>query len=292
MIQLKKGNNMKKILLSLSLITFIFLLNGCKKDSMDNITIYTTNYSTEYITNELYGKNSTVKSIYPNEVIKLSDKLIKDYSNGDLFVYNGLSDEKDYAVKMINNNKKLMIVDATLGMEYENGIEELWLNPSNFLMLCLNIRNGMKEYISNSILRKHIDENYEKLKINISELDAEIKLLAENADNNHILVSNNTLKFLEKYNIEVLSLDEKTLTENVINEVKKAIENNDIKYIIMFPNDKLNEDAEKIISNNKIEKLYFNTLTTISKEDKDSEKDFVKIMDENLDILKKELYSE
>ena len=41
-----------------------------------------------------------------------------------------------------------------------------------------------------------------------------------------------------------------------------------------------------------IEKVYFNTLTTISKEDKNSEKDFVKIMEENLDILKKELYTE
>ena len=211
--------------------------SGCKKNSMDDISIYTTTYPIEYITYELYGENSNVSSIYPNEIIDLSDKLIKDYSNTDLFVYNGLSTEKNYAVKMLNNNKNLMIVDATMGMEYENGIEELWLNPSNFLMLCLNIKNGMKEYIDNSVLRKQIDTNYDKLKLSISELDAEIKLLVENADDNNILVSNNSLKFLEKYNVNVLSVaNDKSLTEEVINEVKRQIEKKNISYIIMFNN--------------------------------------------------------
>ena len=35
----------------------------------------------------------------------MTDKLIADYSNSNLFVYNGLSNEKDYAVKMLNKNK-------------------------------------------------------------------------------------------------------------------------------------------------------------------------------------------
>ncbi len=72
---------------------------------MDDISIYTTTYPIEYITYELYGENSNISSIYPNEIIDLSDKLIKDYSSTDLFVYNGLSTEKNYAVKMLNNNK-------------------------------------------------------------------------------------------------------------------------------------------------------------------------------------------
>lgn len=283
---------MKKIFLALFTMLLIVNVTGCKTDSMDDITIYTTTYPIEYITNELYGNNSTVNSIYPNEVITLTDKLIKDYSEGSLFVYNGLSNEKDYAVKMLNNNKNLMIVDATMGMEYENGVEELWLNPSNFLMLCLNIRNGMKEYITNGVLRKQIDENYEKIKLNISELDAEIKLLVDNADDNKILVSNDALKFLEKYNLNVLSVSNKNnFTETSLNDIKKQITNNKIKYIIMFENDTLSDDIEKILKDNKIEKLYFNSLITLSKENKTAKKDYIKIMNENLDILKRELYN-
>ena len=150
---------MKKLLICIVGLLFILPLSGCKRDSMEDITIYTTTYPIEYITNRLYGQHSDINSIYPNEVIKLSDKLVRDYSQSDLFVYNGLSHEKDYAVSMLNNNKNLKIVDATMGMEYESSIEELWLDPSNFLMLCLNIRNGMKEYITNGVLRKQIDEN-------------------------------------------------------------------------------------------------------------------------------------
>lgn len=284
---------MKKFIKLFVLLLVIFTVSGCKKDSMEDISIYTTTYPIEYITKELYGKYSTVDSIYPNEIIELSDKLIKDYSEGTLFVYNGLSTEKDYAVKMLNNNKNLKIVDATMGMEYEDGVEELWLNPSNFLMLCLNIRNGMKEYINNGVLRKQLDLNYEKIKLDLSELDAEIKLLVENADDNHILVSNNSLNFLKKYNVEVLSLANKdTLTDTMINEVKKQINNGNIKYIIMFEGDTLTDEAEKIIKDNNIEKLYFDSLTTLKSENKKTKKNYITIMNENLDLLKKELYKD
>ena len=282
---------MKKFIKILIAIMLILNITGCKKDSMEDISIYTTTYPIEYITKELYGKFSIIDSIYPNEIIELSDKLIKDYSEGNLFVYNGLSTEKDYAVKMLNNNKNLMIVDATMGMEYEDEIEELWLNPSNFLMLCLNIRNGMKEYIDNGVLRKQIDQNYEKIKLDISELDAEIKLLVENADDNHILVSNNSLKFLSKYNVEVLSLANKdTLTDTMMQEVKKQISNGNIKYIIMFEDDVLTDEAEKLLSDNKIEKLYFDSLTTLKSDNKKAKKDYLTIMNENLDLLRMELY--
>ena len=270
---------------------------------MDDITIYTTIYPIEYITNELYGENSDVYSIYPNEVIELTDKLIKDYSNADMFVYNGSNTtEINYAVKMVNLNKNLLPVIATGYIQNEIKNEELWLNPSNFLSLCSGIRDGIKELIKNTVLRKKIDTNYEKLQLEISELDAEIKLLIENADDNNILVSNDALKFLEKkYNdpnsrekkINVVSVDNnEDLTNDTINEAKKLIEADKIKYIIMFKDDVLTDEIEKIITDNNIEKLYFESLTTLSSENKAAGKDYISIMRENLNILGQELYEE
>ncbi len=275
----------------LVMIISVFITSGCKKDSMEGITIYSTVYPIEYITETLYGDYSDVYSIYPNEVIELTDKLIADYSNSNLFVYNGLSNEKDYAVKMLNKNKNLRIVDATMGMEVLYSDPELWLNPSNFLMLCLNIRNGMKEYITNSFLRKEIDSNYDKLKLEISELDAEIKLLIENADSKTILVSNNVFKFFEKYGLEVISVfNDENLTDKTISLVKDAINDEKVKHIIMFENDTLTDEVEKIISDNNIEKIYFDSLTTLSSENQTSGKDYLSVMNSNLEILKKELY--
>lgn len=294
MIRYLKGMRMKKIFklfMCLVMIISVFITSGCKKDSMEGITIYSTVYPIEYITETLYGDYSDVYSIYPNEVIELTDKLIADYSNSNLFVYNGLSNEKDYAVKMLNKNKNLRIVDATMGMEVLYSDPELWLNPSNFLMLCLNIRNGMKEYITNSFLRKEIDSNYDKLKLEISELDAEIKLLIENADSKTILVSNNVFKFFEKYGLEVISVfNDENLTDKTISLVKDAINDKKVKHIIMFENDTLTDEVEKIISDNNIEKIYFDSLTTLSSENQTSGKDYLSVMNSNLEILKKELY--
>lgn len=294
MIRYLKGMRMKKIFklfMCLVMIISVFITSGCKKDSMEGITIYSTVYPIEYITETLYGDYSDVYSIYPNEVIELTDKLIADYSNSNLFVYNGLSNEKDYAVKMLNKNKNLRIVDATMGMEVLYSDPELWLNPSNFLMLCLNIRNGMKEYITNSFLRKEIDSNYDKLKLEISELDAEIKLLIENADSKTILVSNNVFKFFEKYGLEVISVfNDENLTDKTISLVKDAINDEKVKHIIMFENDTLTDEVEKIISDNNIEKIYFDSLTILSSENQTSGKDYLSVMNSNLEILKKELY--
>ena len=293
---------MKKKFICLVAFVSIFA-TGCKKDSMDGITIYTTTYPIEYITNALYGENSEIYSIYPNEVIEPSEKLLNDYSSADMFVYNGLSVEQNYAVKMLNNNKYLIPVDAASGIVPENidGIEELWLNPSNFLMLCLNIKNNMKRNIDNGVLKKQIDTNYEKLNLEISELDAEIKLLIENADDINLLVSNDALKFLEKkYNdpnknkkINVVSLENNdNLTNDVMNEAKKLINDKKIKYIIMFRDDVLTDEVEKLITDNNIEKVYFDPLTTLSSENKASGKDYISIMNENLNILRQELYEE
>ena len=58
---------MKKLKLIILLGVILTTLTGCiKKDSYDNITIYTTVYPIEYITDYLYGSHSEIYSIYPN----------------------------------------------------------------------------------------------------------------------------------------------------------------------------------------------------------------------------------
>ncbi len=113
------------------LLVVSFLSVGClKRDTFEDINVYTTVYPLEYILAKLYGEHSTVKSIYPSGVIidkyEITDKQIKDYSSSaNLFVFNGLTSEKDYVIPMITNNDNMKIIDASLSMEYNNGVEEL-----------------------------------------------------------------------------------------------------------------------------------------------------------------------
>ena len=63
---------MKKKILYLFMIGLTILLtSGCSTDNMDGIEAITTSYPMEYITNELYGKHSNVKKLYPVKTIYL-----------------------------------------------------------------------------------------------------------------------------------------------------------------------------------------------------------------------------
>ena len=287
---------MKRII-GLFSIGLVFLTSGCfKKDDLEDITIYTSVYPIEYIVDTLYGKNSNVKSIYPDGVdvskYSLTDKQNKDYSKGNMFIFNGLSDEKDYVTSMFNYNKDLMIIDTTATMEYNNHVEELWLDPSNFLMMSLNVKNGLLEYITNQYLKTEIDNNYSKLKLEISNIDAKIKLMNENSSKKTIVVDNSSFKFLEKYGFEVISLeDNEELTDKTISDVIRMVRKKQITYIFSTDANNLNKNVQKIVKKTGVEILELNDLSNLTENQRNSKEDYISLLNENIDLLKKELYS-
>lgn len=286
---------MKK--LSLILITCLALfLTGCiKRDSMEDITIYTSVYPIEYITNRLYGENSEIYSIYPNgvfaDVYTLNEKQMKDYSKGELFIFNGLSKEKDYLKSMIGYNENLKIIDATLSIEYSNSLEELWLDPSNALMIARNIKSGFNAYVNNHYLKNELESNYEQLKVDLSNLSAKLNLISSSVDDPTIVVSKDTFKFLEKYGFKVLSLEENgEANDKVINEVKNRISNGQTKHIFIFSNEQTSDTILSLIANTDVTTLSFHNLTNLSEVERNGKKDYISIMTENINLLKQELY--
>ena len=102
----------------------------------------------------------------------------------------------------------MKIIDSTAKIEYTNSMDELWINPSTMLTIANNTRNGLKEYINSTIIEDEIDDNYEKLKLSLSTIDAELKSMVENAKDKNIIVASNDLKILSKYGLEITSIDE------------------------------------------------------------------------------------
>jgi zinc transport system substrate-binding protein len=293
---LRRRKNMKKIISLIFLATVIFSLTGClKRDNLEDIDIYTTAYPIEYITQRLYGEHSNIYSIYPDGVIiddySLTDKQIKDYSKASMFIFNGLSKEKDYVVPMFNYNKNIKIIDTTLTLGYTNEIDELWMDPSNALMLAQNICTGFKEYINNHYLKNEIDANYEQIKIDMSNLDAKLKLMIESASNKTIVVSNDLFKFLEKYDFTVISLEENdNLTDKVVEDVKQMIKNKQISYIFLKQNEEVNNTIKKIQAETNVELVHLHSLANISENERNANKDYISLMNENMELLKNELY--
>ena len=286
---------MKKLIKIFSLLTISILLSGCTtKDSMENITIYTSIYPIEYVTNVLYGDYSNVVSMYPGDVnpykYKLTEKQINNYSNSDLVVYNGLDKEKDYVVKMLNKNKRLKIIDSTAKIEYTNSIDELWINPSNMITIAQNTKNGLKEYISSSYLQEKIDENYEKLKLDFSTIDANLKETVENAKDPTIIVADDDLNVLSKYGLNIISIDEDTITDKEIADTKNLFNDKKVSYIFVKKDYKETKTMKELKDKYDIKYLEIDTLNNLSIDNKNNNKDYITIMNENIDNLKEELY--
>ena len=280
------------------LVLGVFVLSfatGCKKDNMEDIDIAVTNYPNEFLVDRLYGEHAKINTVYPDGVdianYKITSKQKRNYSDMELFVYTGLLEkERDLAGDLLNLNKDLKIIDTSYVLETEYSTEELWLNPSSLLMMAQNVRLGLKEYITSNYLSKKVDKAYNKLKIELSELDADYHLTVENTDNKVIVTSDSALKFLEKFNLKVICLDNDS-TEKDVEEVKKLADDGTINYIFTFKDEKLSPNAEEVIKyNNNIKKLELNKIDNISDNDRDEGKNYITLMNENLDLLKQELY--
>jgi len=284
---------MKKLFL---LITSIFLLTGCslfKSDALEGADVYTTTYPVNYIIDYLYGDNSNIHSIYPSGVnfkeYELSDKKINEYAKSSLFVFNSQDIDRDYAVKLINKNEKLKIKDDSMGMNYDYSVHELWLNPYNYLMMAQNLKNNLNNYISNPYLTEEIENNYETLKYELSKLDAELKELVTDSEYKTIVVDNDLFKFLEKYGLKVISLEEnENLTEPMINESKKLISDGNVKYIYSI-NSESNNTVKTLIDEYDVELLTINNMRSVDGGVTTTNDSYLTIMNNNIELLKKEL---
>lgn len=300
---------MKKIIL---VLLSVLCLTGCfKRDSMEDINVYTTIYPIEFVTEILYGDYGEINSIYPNGVniqlerceencnnllYTLTEKQITDISQNDLFIFNSLLYEGDYVKPMLENNKNLKIINAADNLTEDEfyGLEEMWLDPSRLLTLARNIKNGFNEYVDNYYLKQDIENNFEKLKEELDKLGADFSSMTKNANNKIIVVGNDVFKFLsrDKYGLTVYSLEENdNLTQKTISDVKTLIENGTIKYIYIGQYDEPNETINSLIENTDVEVVKLHMLTNLTENEISNKKDYFTIMNENMALLRISLYN-
>lgn len=280
---------MKKVIV---LLMSLFLLTGClEEEKLDKIA-YTTYYPLEFATNYMYKDFATVKSIYPNGIdtskYTLTDKQKSIYASSDMFVYAGVTDEVKLAAEFLNTNQNISIIDGTKGLSYSSEVCELWLDPSNYLMIARNIKSTLIDYANNVYDEEKIDKLYDELKIKISEIDVDLTMMGKNASNKNILVTNDSFNFLSKYNINVISIKEGDTKS--INEAKKLINSGEIKYAYVLRGNTLSQEIETFIKNYNLEKIEIDSMYTITDEDKNNGNNYLSIMTENINKFKTELF--
>lgn len=274
---------------------FTLLMSGCTNDSMDDIEIIVTNYPCEYVARKLYDSHATISSIFPDGVdinnYKISKKQKRDFASKDLFIYNGLLEkERNLAVDLLAINPNLKIIDTAYVLETDYSPEELWLNPSSLLMMSQNVRLGLEEYIVSTYLEKEVDDNYNKLKIELSELDAEYRVAVDSTDDKTIIVADSALKFLEKFGLNVVCIDTDASLKDIA-DASSLIENESVSYIITFKGLDDNDNVKKLLDDyTNIKKIELHKLENLTDDERSNGEDYSSLMKDNLELLKKELY--
>lgn len=282
---------MKKITKILLLILGVFLATGC--NTTDNKKVYTTTYPILYLTKLMYEEHSAIESIYPDgtdvTTYELTSKQKETYSKGEIFIYNGTTNEKEIAKDLSNSNRKLKVIDAAYSLKYKYGQEELWLNPSNYLMLASNIKDNLEEQIGTKYINEEIDVKYEELKEKLSIMDAEIRSIAKEAKErgkNTIISSSNVLKFLEDYGFKVISLEDYENGSASLSTLKSNFNSGTYKYLLVKSTEQTNELINEITTQTTATTIKVNMMNTLSEEDKANNENYFTIMEDFINNLK------
>ena len=272
------------------LILAIFLTTGCSltKDSLEDATIYTTVYPIGYLTEFLYSDYAEVDSIYPNGAdvsnYELTEKQLREYAKSDLFIYNGLGNEKNIAKDMININDNLLIIDVSNGLNYTYGIEELWMSPNNYLMLAKNIKDYLIEYLESTTIIDYVKGKYDELAEILSLKDADLRAIGKEArenGTNTLIVSNDVFKYLENYGFEVISLDEKTVTESTLNSVRDEFDEGTYDTIIVL-DDNYTDSINSIIGDYEANTIDVSSMASFV----EGSSDYITVMQQFIDDLR------
>ncbi len=282
---------MKKTAKIISLLLGIFLLSGC--NSLENAKVYTTTYPIEYLTKLMYEDHSDIESIYPDgtdvSTYELTSKQKETYSKGQIFIYNGTTDEKEIAKDLSNNNRNLKVIDAAYSLKYKYGQEELWLNPSNYLMLASNIKDNLEEQIGTKYINEEIDAKYDELKEKLSIMDAEIRSIAKDAKEhgkNTIITATSVLKFLEDYGFNVISLEDYENGSASLSTLKSNFNSGTYKYLLVKNTETTNDLINEITTQTNANVVKINMMNTLSEEDKANNENYFTIMEEFINNLK------
>lgn len=282
---------MKKIIKLCSLFIILICISGClKEDKLTNENVYTTIYPIKYLTEYLYGETKVINSIYPNgaEVTKyeLTNKQKETYSKGALFVYNGLTNEKELAREFLNTNKNMLLIDVSYGLKYENNLEELWLSPNNYLMLAKNIKNNLLEYTTSKVTKESIEKKYNELEEKLSYMDAELRSIAASAimdGSSTILVSSDKLKFLEKYGFEIINVNSDNVNTTTI---KNNFTSGNYKDLYLCTTDTKSELITELESKYKANIISVNTMETLTDTEATNHENYLTIMDTFIDNIR------
>jgi len=307
---------MRRIAVVLALIiAVISITTGCNRDASDNainqedkgkLKIFTSFYPMYYITEQIVQDKAEIINMIPAGVEphdwEPTLKMMAQLQESDIFIYNGAGMEL-WADRVIENmnTSRTKIVETSKGLELISGEEDdddhgdydphVWVSPMNLKRQALNVLNALIEKDNSN--EEYYRANYDKLAARLDELDNDIREAAKGFKTNIIVTSHEAFGYFAKeYGLKQIPIrgisPQQEPSPAKLAEIVKICRDNNIRYIFVekFVNPKYSETIAREIDG---DVLTLNAAHGLTKEEMDKGMDYISIMYENLENLKKAL---
>lgn len=297
--------------------------------SNEKLKIFTTVYPLQFFAEQIAGDQASVESILPpgadSHNYEPTTKEMLEIAKSDAFIYNGAGLES-YAKQISESiqSEEVKILEASKGIDleehvhnhageeghesehtHEEGSHEeehtehnhgdqdphVWLDPIRSIQLAEHIKDLLVELKPEK--EKVFNQNFEKLKGELENLDQEFHAQLESLPENKIIVSHAAYGYWEKnYGIKQISVSGLSpANEPSQKEVQKIIgtaEKNGLKYVF-FEQNVTPKVADLVRREIDAEALRIHNLSVLTEEDIKNNEDYFTLMQHNLEELTKAL---
>lgn len=298
--------NRKMKLLYILALAIGMLVMGCstsKNGFPDNqkLNVVTSFYTMSDFAAKIGGDKVNIINLVPSGMEphdfepKTGD--ITKLKNAKVFIYNGAAME-NWVDKVVSssNNKDLVTVEASREVKLlsESGAikdPHVWLNPQNAIIEMAAIEDAFVKADPNN--KSYYEQNFDTYKNRLNELDKEYKEAVATFNSKDIVVAHAAFGYLcDAYGLKQVPIEglnaESEPTAAKMAEISKYAKDNNIK--VIFFEELVSPKVAQTIAKEagaKTDKL--NPLEGISDEDKKNNKEYISIMQDNLDALKRAL---
>lgn len=283
-------------------------MSGCtgpgKKPADGKLGIYASFYPMYFIASEIAGEKAAVTAMVPAGAEphdwEPTPRFAAELKSADLLVYNGAGMET-WMEKLlpIIEDGETRLVDASKGIEllkaeeHGHGLYDphVWVSPMRLLKQAQNVYEAIVEADPQN--EEYYKANMGKLTERLEKLDRDIREASKTFRSNVIVVSHEAFGyFAEDYGLKQVAIrginpqDDPSLSEMA--ELAEICRENNVRYVFF---EKLTgpELSEALAGEVGAGTLVLNDAAGISEEDIKAGKDYITVMYENLDNLKKAL---
>ncbi|MDR1605663.1 MAG: ZinT/AdcA family metal-binding protein [Streptococcaceae bacterium] len=306
----------KKLFLGLLTATAALSLFACAKGSdtsqkSDKLKIVTTFYPMQEFTKQIVGDTADVTvlvkpGVEPHD-FEPSAKDVAAIQDSDAFVYNNENMET-WVPKTTKDMKKVDVIKASEGILLLPGVEEeeeadhasheahehvldphVWLAPSLAIKEVETIRDQLVKQFPKQ--KATFTKNAEAYLTKLKALDQAYKDGLANAKQKNFVTQHRAFAYLAmEYGLNQVAVSglspEAEPSAARLKDLKAYVEKNDIKYIY-FEENASDKIAKTLADETKVQTLVLNPLESLTQEQEKAGEDYITVMTENLQNLKK-----